>query len=327
MARKKGVTPERLRTILQRQEKQRWGPDYTPSIQATPAEAPSISRAATLSSAKLGREIHVLSSSEKAAALLALYHPHLVDLHEQKMLSPTPRPHPLTDYPGDSSPNLPPLKGTLSAAQRLDYLHIHPCVRVSDKDEPSGKRWVPFPYVGDFLLYMRNPSGGLYCVNWSIKDSEQDFERPGPSKRPRRLSANDIQAALARHVIEDVYYADAGIPTVKIAGEQIDEHVAANLAQLFVYHKTRLNISAEHQLNLLSNFQAGLADDITPMEVILSTRSHSDVTVCDCIAVLYQAIWSRKLRVNLFKPVVIDRPLRLEQRDVLDVYARWFKGG
>lgn len=327
MARKKGVTPERLRTILQRQEKPRWGADYIPSILATPSEAPSISRAVILSSAKLGRDVHALSEPEKKASLLALYYPKLVELHEQKMLSPTPRPHPLFDFPSEPQFGLPHLRGTLAVAQQLGYLDLHPCVRVPDASNPAGKRWVPFPYMGDLLLYLRGLDGGIYCVNWSIKDSEQDFERPGPSKRPRRLGAADIQDALARHEIEDVYYADAGIPTMKIAGEQIDANVAANLAQLFFYHKTRLDISAQLQSDLLRKFQAGLASDISPMEVILSIRSHSDVAVRDCTTVLYQAVWSRKLRVDLFKPVVIDRPLRPEQRDVLDVYAHWFKGG
>lgn len=44
----------------------------------------------------------------------------------------------------------------------------------------------------------------------------------------------------------------------------------------------------------------------------------------DVMVVLYQAIWNRQVRVNLFRPVLADAPLRPEREDVLTRYANWF---
>ncbi len=60
MVSRKGVNVARLKIIYRRQTNPPWGADYTPSILATAQEAPSISRAFTLTPAKLGgRETHV----------------------------------------------------------------------------------------------------------------------------------------------------------------------------------------------------------------------------------------------------------------------------
>jgi hypothetical protein len=45
----------------------------------------------------------------------------------------------------------------------------------------------------------------------------------------------------------------------------------------------------------------------------------------DVMVVLYQAIWNRQIRVDLFRPVLADSPLRLEREDVLVRYATWFE--
>lgn len=326
MASKKGVHLQRLLTILERQTDSRWGSDYMPAILATPQEAPAISRASILNSRKIGREIHLLSLAERAACLLALYHPDLFDLHEQKMLSTTPAPHPLFGYPQViNSTDFPPHKGMIDVADRLGYLSMLPRVTAIVPENHLDKRVIIFPYVGDLLLFMNGANQHKYCVNWNIKDKRENFkvQLVGMSKSGRIEKMN--KATFARHEMEDDYYKDAGIRTLRISNEQLNAHVTANLAQLFGYHRKKLEMSTDEQQLILSKFELALDTETKPYEVILALISRYAFTDHQCRAVLYQSIWNRKLRVDLFKPILIDRSLNPEARDVLVEYADWFK--
>jgi len=326
MASKKGVNLQRLLTILDRQAVSCWGNKYIPSILATPQEAPSVSRVSILNSKKIGREIHLLSLTERAAGLLALYHPDLFDLQEQKMLSTTPTPHPLFGYQNyTKSCELPGIKGVIDVADRLGYLSLLPKVRAVNPENHLDEKVIIFPYVGDLLLFMNGANQHKYCVNWSIKDKRESFEvRPlGMSKSGKIEKKN--KNTFARHEMEDVYYKDAGIRTLRISNEHLNWHVTANLTQLFGYHGKRTELSIDAQQHILNKFELALDTETKPYEVILALMSRYAFTDHQCRTVLYQSIWNRKLRVDLFKPILIDRPLNPESRDVLAEYAEWFR--
>ena len=85
--------------IMYRQGQFHWGGSYTPSTLAVPREAPKNSRITQLNSRKLGRAVHALSTPERVFTQLALYHPDLIDIHEQKMLWPYDFAHPLNGHP------------------------------------------------------------------------------------------------------------------------------------------------------------------------------------------------------------------------------------
>lgn len=325
MASRKGINLPRLQKILERQNISRWGKDYTPSILATPQEAPSISHASTLNSAKLGREIHVLSTPERHAALLALYHPKLLDLHEQKMLSVGARPHPLFGYLDTIGTDLPPIQGLIDVAERLGYMSFLPRLKVDNPQDFSNPRVVVFPYIGDFLLFLRGSDGGIYCVNWTVKDTESSFKRPGPSSSKMLPKNKESQTSIARHEIEETYYCDADIRTVRISGDKIHPHVAANLTQLFGYHRTELTLNLSEQDEMLNKFRIALDAGISAMDVILMLTANGRFTSHECRTVFYQSIWERKLRVDLFRPILIDRQIAPENQDVLVEYADWFK--
>jgi hypothetical protein len=40
--------------------------------------------------------------------------------------------------------------------------------------------------------------------------------------------------------------------------------------------------------------------------------------------VFYRAIWEEKLKVDLFSPILIDRPLLPETDNVLEFFSDWF---
>lgn len=321
MGSRKGINQANYFRILERQAKPRWGSAYVASILATPQEAPSKSHAVILTSGKLGREVHCLSLGEAAAAILALYHSNLVELHEQKMLSPWPTPHPLSGFPENRQVGLPSHRGLIDVAEQLGHLKVLPRVTVTQSD-PTNPLVQIFPYVGDFLLFMSKQDGTRYCVNWSVKDTCSSFKRPfGTLKR----QGEEPATILARHQIEEAYYQDAHIRTVRIASDTINKDVAANLTQLFLNHRTRISLSESQRGDILDKFRIAMDVGIPPHEVILGVCARGTVTPHECRTVLYQAIWNRELRVDLFRPVLPNLPLRTEKRDVLEVYEDWFR--
>lgn len=322
---KKGINEQRLKTIYLRQREPRWDSTYQPAILATREEAPSCSRAAILTPEKLGREVHVLSRSEKAAALLGLYHPQFIGLQEQRMLSPQGAPHPLFTMPGVQGILLSPLRGVIDVASRLGYLQMLPKITVPDPAQVDTKRAVVFPFVGDLLWAVRDQEQ-IRCLNWTVKDKSESFKKRKLIGARKTNRVTETEQAIARHTIERVFYEDAGIPTVQVAGDQIDLQVVGNLRQLFLHHRRKLRVNDEQRIALEERFRSALQTDIPPADAILSFLRHQKVESTDAVSCLYQMVWRRQLRVDLFAPILIDRPLRPETRDVLDVYAQWFRG-
>lgn len=327
MATKKGINETRLKTIYARQNAPSWGNDYVPSILATPAEAPAISHAITLTPAKLNvRETHLLSIPERNSALLGLYHPLVCGLQEQRMLSPEPCPHPLWTFSGVEKTNLPTLKGIIDAAERLEYLDLLPRLNVSNRQQPGETITVVFPWIGDLLWAIREPTGRVYCVNWTIKDTYADFKRSASPRRGKATTGKESRTILARHEIEKTYYEDAQIRTVQIADQSIDWNVSANLRQMFTHHRRSLSLTTEQREEILKKYRTAMDAGISPIEVILVFVDKGRYTEHQCRSLLFQAIWNRELRVDLFHPILINRPLRPETHDVIDVYADWFRG-
>ncbi len=323
MAMTKGISPQRLEQILSRQKINRWGKDYIPAIMATRNEAPSISRPSILSSKKFERGIHLLSVPERNAALLALYHPNLIDLHEQKMLPTGPSPHPLGGHSSKIGVSLPSMRGTVAVADALGFMDLHPKVSVQDPRNPETKMWVPFPFVGDLLLFMEMNSQ-TYCVNWTVKQKSEDFKNSRLITKRRVNDTRGARKAIARHQVEEVNYEDAGIRTVRVTEDSIDLNVVSNLHLLFGYSKSQLDISDEQRKEVVDKFIVALSQGMSGLEVIHALTERGQYTVHQCLTVFYQAIWGRTLRVDLFCPLLIDRPLRQEKQDLIDVYSSFF---
>lgn len=313
-------TPERFSTIRSRQEDDRWGPDYVPSILATVREAPSVSVASRLYWDNWGRDIHCLSLPEKASALLALYNGSLFELHEQKMLSPSPKCHPLSGHPRAAGCPLPSLKGTVDAAERLGVFKLHPTVLMEVR--AGEKAHVPFPWVGDLLLFMQDRDGP-YCVNWNVKLKQGDHHKPFQARK--KASARAVAQAKARYDIENMYYQDAGIQTRDVSLDTIPKSVSNNLECLFPSTKGRIRLPTNLQRDVLDLFtedmQAGIPPYVT-QEYLASTWR---VVRAVSRKILYRAIWYRMLRVDLYAPILMDKPLKPEKSDVLADFAHWFR--
>jgi hypothetical protein len=217
------------------------------------------------------------------------------------------------------------MRGTVEIAESLGVLPLHPTIRVPAQNGPRHVDTVPFPWIGDFLLFLEDAQGP-YCVNITVKGHAGEFEESDAGAM--KDSAQRRQAkekAFARHAVEEVLYADAGIRTMRLTQADFDPTLIANLTHLCLWHHRKTTFSAAQQQTILDNFRAALGQGIPPLDVIglLAARFHW--TVYALKTALFQAIWRRDLRVDLFSPIFLDRPLLPETRDVLAVYGAWFR--
>ncbi|NMM14160.1 MAG: hypothetical protein HHJ17_11570 [Rhodoferax sp.] len=326
MSKQRHLTIARLKEILRRQDPPKWGPDYEPAIRATREEAPPSSRPAMAWSTKFQRHCHVLSAGELTVLFIALNHPSLFELQEQRMLCTEPRPHPLVSHPLAIGMNLPELRGTVDVAQRLDFLRLHPRVFVTDPGSQA-KLPVPFPWIGDFLLFLSD-AGGPYCVNWTVKNTEDDFNHSFRKDRPVRDPKGDELEARARHAIEDIYYQDAGIRTVRITLRDVPKTLQINLRNLFTWHAREITVPDEVKAEIVERLRASIQTGQAPLEILLSIRQRHGHELHDLKAVFFQAVWNRLIRVDLInEPILVDRPLKPETTDIIVLFAHWFTRG
>lgn len=314
----------RLRQILKRQDPPAWGKDYIPAILATREEAPAGSRPCQILAPKLGRTIHTLSSVETDIALIALYHPRLVNLHEQRMLACLPTTHPLRGHPRTQGITYPVARGTVAVAEAINSLEYHSTIKVPDPDSPTDLYDVPFPYIGDFLLFLEDQQG-LFCVNWTVKASADQFSNPFDE----RIRRNEVRAQAkveARHAIEKIYYADLEIPTYPLTRDSYNQDVVKNLAQIYGWQTRPISVHPDLVSSVVDRFNAGLMNQARPVDVITILSRETDLSPSAIKAVFYKAVWDRQLRPDLFQPLLMDQPLLPETRDVLEIYHSWFKG-
>lgn len=306
--------------ILGRQGRFKWGDEYLAGIFAVPAEAPKGSRVCRLNSRKLGRSLHLLSTPERVFAQLALYNPDVFEIHEQKVLSPISDFHPLHGHPLTTGLKLPPVKGTSLIADEIGLKHATAILSYSNGDRER----VPYPYLGDLLLYI-NPEGETpYPVNWTVKLSGLDFDEMcrGDLKSLDRQRA-DREKARLRHALEEQYYLSAGIRTVRVSTDMLDPMVAANLDLLYGYHERPIPIES----SLLADFAMEVQDCVQlgcPVAAVAIKYGKRWGRRDLFLNKIYKDIWERKLLVNLFEPILIDHPLNADSNDVLSVYGSLF---
>lgn len=313
--------------MYERQPGNRFGAEYQAAQRATPKEAPSVSRATILNAAKIGgRELHLLSAPEFAAALVALYHPQVFDLQEQRLLSPGPAQHPLVGHPRAIGLGLPSLPGTVEIMDQLGQADKHPTIIDKRQRDPGEWRRVPWPYIGDLLLFLEDAQGP-YCVNWTVKGDSASFVSRGDlGPRPSRRDAID-PAVVLRHEVERLHYAAAGIRTVQIVGSQFEPDLIANLRILFTHHARRIDCTPSQHRAVVDLLGAAIGTEMVMASVLSQVSRRLGIDAFAARAILYQSVWNRQLRIDLFQPIVADHPLLPEQEDLCSRYASLFSRG
>jgi len=313
----------------------RWGPDYRPSILAIPGEAPPGSSPIAFTSTRLQRTLHALSIAEAVHLALAIYHPRVWDIHENHMLDPWPTKHPLAAHPLHRDRPWPSTTGTLTIANSMGRLASHPRVRQPARhSEATGARVrrgksenaegpLIMPWIGDILLFMNDEQGVPRAIEWDVKSEAGKHAQPWAgnwrdSVDPRRMS----QARLRDRVYQS-YMDQLGIPIKRVARDLIDPQVGANLLRLCARAGQDLDLPE----GAIEEFGQALAEcprsGEVPEAVIrrLATTPHH----MQCAAqILDRWIFERRIRVDLWQPILIDRPLIPEKVDVLDHFAKWF---
>lgn len=318
------VSQARFEEILRRQNPPRWSPAYEPAIKAVREEAPSISRAYQVWSYKLKRYMHAFSTAELKVLSLVHYHPALFELHEQRMLSIESSPHPLAQHPSSLGMELMGIRGTLNVCSRLDLIDRHPRFYMEDSTAYE-KAVVPFPFIGDFLLFLLDKQGP-YCINLTVKNSPDEFWRAGIGK-PKRDSSKADAAVQARHVIEERYYLDAGIRTERVVERDIPDQLYSNLQYLI---KTQGRIEPDEGLyaEMCDRLQASMQTNQTPMDIVVSLRHKYGVDMEQLKAYFALAIYSRQVLVEIMdEAIFLDRKLMPERNNPLVVFKRLFARG
>jgi hypothetical protein len=189
---------------------------------------------------------------------------------------------------------------------------------------PGEHTWVPFPFIGDFLLFL-NDSVGPFCVNWTIKKDEESFQFRLPGLKPKPISRSPEVGELQRHEIEAEYYGDADIPTYRIPESRIDKEVSMNLASLFLWHARKVLASSDVVARALADFERGIGRNVSAFDLVKQVVRDHSLTQETAKLILKKGIWNRHLRVDMFRPILDDRPLQPEVLDVIDVYGEWFQ--
>jgi hypothetical protein len=323
----KRLTKRRFEVILERQDPPAFGKGYQPSIKATREEAPAGSRPAEVWSELLQRDIATLSEPERDVLPVALYCPWLFELHEERLLPFLPSSHPLEGHPLATGLMLPAFRGTLAVAAELGCLRYHPVVAANDGDDEDPEQdESPEPgcWIGDFLLFLKDASGP-YCVNLNIKSTRAEFSEPSIGVTPKTNMTRARLKELARHKVEEVLYQDVGIPTFEIATDELHPMVVANLRQNLLWQKRKHSFNAEQQEEIVEAFNQGMESGVSALEAMHALEVSRGFSTYETKIVLYQAIWRRELRIDLFERFYIDKPMVPEYRDVLDEYAPWFR--
>lgn len=323
MAKYKHKTLARLKELQRRQDPPKWGRDYEPAIRATREEAPARSRFLQIWFEKLRRYVHALSSVEGKVALLAMFNQALFELQEERMLATEPRPHPLFSHPLAAGMVLPPLRGTIDVCERLDMIELHSWTQV-DLPGGTGRVPVPIPFIGDFLLFLVDQEGP-YCVNWTVKSTAEEFGRRLLDCRPARSPQAEINAVRGRHAIEERYYADAGIRTVRIVDRDLPDLLIQNLRSLLLVQHRAAQVDAGVYAEICERLQASVQTGQRPLDVLLSVVHRYDIQLDVAKACFARALWQRDVHAELMdESIFIDRPLKPQHRDPMQVFSAWF---
>ena len=323
MAKAINLTLARLKEVLRRQDPPKWGLDYDPAIRAVREEAPSKSRFAQVWWERHGRYCHTLSSIEQKALLIALFNPALFEMQEQRMLATEARPHPLSGYEAAGGMNLPALRGTIDVCDRLDMIERHLWIHMEHPDG-TGRVPVPAPFIGDLLLFLSDAQGP-YCVNWTIKSTEEEFGRRLLASRPSRRPKEDAEAVRIRHAIEERYYADAGIPTIRVVDRDMPALFIQNIKDFILIQHRAAGFDAALYAEVCDRLQACIQTGQPPIMALGSMMRRYDLSLEIAKAACWRALWRRDVRPELMDEAIFpDLPLKPQRRYSLHAFSAWF---
>lgn len=312
---------QRIKRLRSRQKTSAWTRDYRPATQATKKEAPTISQATIIrNTKKFGRDLHALSATERDALLVALWLDEVLDVNEQKVLQPYKSPHPLTNFPLAHGMRLPELKGMVDAYERLGELKAYPELKIEIEGE-GRKASAPGLFEGDLLLYLKDDQGP-YCVNWTIKRTQDQFKIANIGDTEFLQSEKNKKKAWIRHAAEELYYQDAGIPTYQVTSENFNKNLIKNLRASYPY-QMRMNESLTGSMpsaEILIRSSCGSGDTLLDLGKYFCRKK--GLVFDDWKVIVFTILWRRRLNFDLTKPFFIDAPITISPIDNRESFGK-----
>ncbi|MCA9232994.1 MAG: hypothetical protein KDA57_20275, partial [Planctomycetales bacterium] len=94
---------------------------------------------------------------------------------------------------------------------------------------------------------------------------------------------------------------------------------------LFGWHRRATNIRPEQKLQILTSFNEHIGSGSAALDVIRGISRRTRIDAYQIKTLLYQFVWSRKLRIDLYRPLLMNKPLLGEVIDPISAYDDWFR--
>ena len=195
------------------------------------------------------------------------------------------------------------------------------------EDAQGNRQRLHFPYLGDLLLILENEFG-LFCVNWTIKRTRDQFGLGDSLIDPanRELMKMKVKA-FKRYEIERCYYEAAEIRTFAIAFVDFDRVVTKNLFRIMCFAQRALVIEEQLWFLIISRLNRMLVMSKSIKQMAADISLSFSIPVSITINLVYRAIWNHELKINLFKTLLPDRPLQPESISLVDqIRHKWIRG-
>lgn len=296
----------RLQELGRRQGTFRWGSEYRAAIKATREEAPSASWVGPVPAPRFGRELQAISSVERDVFTMVANDPSVVEALDQYVLPTHPSQNWLIQSPYKRVTGAGTMvRGTVSIADELGALSILPTVRHPELGH------LPFPWIGDLLVFVRTAEGEVKTINLTIKDSAEDFERPYRAGRRARDPGAVRERERLRHRIEEVLHSEAGTPTVRVTKADYSEIYARNMRWAHDTARTVVPMTDRERQLVEAEFATCAVKGRAPFEAIRNLRTSHGIARETSRPAFCAALLARRIPVDLTSDVIVeDKPLR-----------------
>jgi len=301
-----------------------WGPAYVSAMFATPDEAPTASRPTAFFSRRQQRYVHPMGYPEAVFGAFADYHPSVWEYHEGHLLQPWPVDHPLACHPLYADRPWPSTRGTIQILAGMGRLREHPRVPAFSIDGTlltDGN--AVLAWIGDMMLFLQDAAREPYVLDWDIKNSIGRHGQPWAGNWRAAHSPRAKRRAALRDAGYEAYMAELQIGIRRVALEEIDVEVSRNLVRLCSRYQSEVGLPDA----LIQDLDAAYAECLRcgdPPLVVIKRLVADPSLFGEAGRVLDHAVWERRLRVDLWRPILVDQPLLPERIDLLEHHRAWF---
>jgi len=286
-----------------------YGDDYVPALLATRNDGASRGRLHQIPAPGWKRSMHFMSAAEARIAAWVAYQPDFVEGLENRPCVPIPGLPVLDGHPLLAGKPLPSSSGTVELAKRLGIRHPTTVNTVKAHGGTAPVHRVDFYPLTSDLVGIFKSSDGVRAVNLFIKKTAYD------------LVLDSRHQDLFR--IEQAYYAEAGVPTVKVCESELDPVVTNNLVRLIKLGRPSGNLS-HSTIGHVLRFMEQRVFESAPASWSNALLEKFGLSTQEGFAIFHYGVFRRYLRVDLTEAVAMDRVHRPERVNFAANFASRF---